>query len=280
MDKETTQRYYDYTVNFYKVFWHGETRALHYGIWDQDTTTLHEALLNTNQKMAEAVGIQGKEHVLDAGCGVGGSLLWLKEQYDVTGEGVTISQKQIEKAEELTIRKGYQKDLHFSEQDFTKTNFKDETFDIVWATESVCHAIVKRDFLKEAYRILKPGGRLVVADGFLEREPSNEKEKREFKNFLDGLALDNLSYSKEFLNQIKEVGFREVVVQDYTAAVMPTAKRMKVMCTLGWYFARITTFLGLTPRLIVDNNRAGIDQYYLTRDGVTSYRIFSAKKNI
>lgn len=278
MDKKTTQKYYDYTVNLYKVFWHGETRALHYGIWDKDTKTLHEALINTNIKMAEAIGVQKNDHVLDAGCGVGGSLFWLHEKYGVTGEGITISPKQIEKANELAERKGYESFLRFSEQDFTRTHFPEKSFDIVWATESVCHAIRKEDFLKEAYRILKPGGRIVVADGFLERESENQQEQKELENFLRGFALDNLEYSGQFSDKAKEVGFKNIVCTDYTRAILPTAQKMKNMSLWSYPLSKVTSFLRLTPKLVMYNNRTGIDQYNLFRSGVMSYKIFSAKK--
>ncbi len=72
MTNEEVARYYDYTIPFYRLFWHKGTKALHYGLWDADTKTLQEALINTNKIVAETGNIQSDSKVLDAGCGVGG----------------------------------------------------------------------------------------------------------------------------------------------------------------------------------------------------------------
>ena len=54
---------------------------------------------------------------------------------------------------------------------------KDETFDVVYGIESVCHAFDKKAFLEEAWRVLKPGGVLVILDGFAEATYTNITDK-------------------------------------------------------------------------------------------------------
>ncbi len=61
-------------------------------------------------------------------------------------------------------------------QDYTQTSFADETFDHIWALESICCALKKTDFIKEAYRILKKGGGFAIADGFACKRNLTEKE--------------------------------------------------------------------------------------------------------
>lgn len=77
MNTQTIIDYYDYTIPFYRLFWHKGTNALHYGIWHDDTKTLQEALINTNEILCDMAHISEHDVVLDAGCGVGGSALWL-----------------------------------------------------------------------------------------------------------------------------------------------------------------------------------------------------------
>lgn len=278
MYKDEVKDYYDYTINLYKVFWHGDTRAVHCGIWDKDTKNLHEALLNTNKFLADQANIKSGDKVLDAGCGVGGSVFWLLKNKSIRAVGITISKKQLNKAKELQKRLGIQGEIEFYLKDYSKTNFPDASFDIVWAIESVCHAISKRDFLKEAHRLLKPGGRLVIADGFLEHEPSNTLEKKKLANFLKGLVLDNLVTATEFECSMNDIGFTNIKNMDKTEAILPTAIRMTRMSRWSWPFSVITTWLGLTPRLLVDNNRAGIDQYYLFKNRILTYRVFVGEK--
>lgn len=279
MYQKTVKTYYDYTLNLYDFFWHGDTGAVHYGIWNSTTKSLHDALLNTNIFLADQANIHTGEKILDAGCGVGGSAFWLAKNKGAFVQGITISEKQLEKAKELQKRLGLENKTEFSLQDYTKTNFYDASFDVVWAIESVCHAIDKKDFLNEAHRLLRPGGRLVISDGFLEYGPDSMMEKKKLANFLKGMALDNLAGAGEFENAVREVGFKNVKNIDKTEAILPTASKMALMSCWSWPLSVITTALGLTPRLLVDNNRAGIDQYNLFKNRILTYRVFVAEKN-
>jgi len=278
MYQDKVKAYYDYTINLYKVFWHGDTRAVHYGIWDGHTKNLHDALLNTNKFLADETKIKQGDKVLDAGCGVGGSIFWLVKNRGIRGVGITISDKQLTKAKELQKRLVVESETEFYLQDYTKTDFPDASFDIVWSIESACHAIHKQDFLKEAYRLLKPGGRLVVADGFLEHNPNDRSEEKQLANFLKGMALDNLAAPTRFMEWMKEARFKNIKNIDKTEAIIPTATKMARMSRWSWPLSVITTGLGLTPRLLIDNNRAGIDQYYLFKNRNLTYRVFVGEK--
>lgn len=275
---ETLKNYYDYTLPLYRMFWHGETRAIHYGMWDASTSTFKEALLNTNKALAERAGVRAGERVLDAGCGVGGSAFWLAQHRGANVVGITVSEKQYQKARGLATRYGLSDKVEFFLEDYTKTHFPDGSFDVVWAIESVCHATDKMLFLKEAYRLLKPGGRLVVSDGFVEREAHDEKEIKLLCNFLKGFAVDDLARTKSFGEMVKEAGFRDVKSWDETKAIVPTSRSMARMSRWSLPLSTLTTWLGLTPQLLVDNNRAGIDQQYLFSNRVLTYRIFVGGK--
>src|SRR5919112_1843604 len=49
----------------------------------------------------------------------------------------------------------------FLEASYFDMPFEDNSADVVWAIESVCHAKDKFQFYKEAFRVLKPGGKLI-----------------------------------------------------------------------------------------------------------------------
>ena len=278
MYQDDVRDYYDYTLDLYKVFWHGDTRAIHYGIWGESTKDLYDALLNTNRFLADSANVQSGEKVLDAGCGVGGSSFWLAKNKNVRVVGITISKKQLDKAKELAARFDLEKQTEFYLQDYTKTSFSDASFDIVWAIESVCHAEDKSAFLKEAYRLLRSGGRLAIADGFLERLPRNQVEEKKLKSFIKGMALDNLAQSASFENALNESGFKNIKNLDKTEAILPTAIKMARMSRWSWPVSVFTTWLHITPKLLAANNRAGIDQLYLFKNRLLSYRIFVAEK--
>jgi ubiquinone/menaquinone biosynthesis C-methylase UbiE len=67
----------------------------------------------------------------------------------------------------LANEKGVADKVLFHVMDYTQTNFADESFDVVWACESMSSASDKKAFIAEAYRLLKKGGRLIVIDFFV-----------------------------------------------------------------------------------------------------------------
>lgn len=278
MYKETLKNYYDYTLPLYRLFWHGEARAIHYGMWDASTRTFQDALLNTNKVLADRAGIRSGERILDAGCGVGGSAFWLARHREVSVVGITVSEKQYEKAQSLAARYGLADKVQFFLEDYTSTRFPNASFDVVWAIESVCHATDKGRFLREAYRLLKPGGRIVISDGFVEREPASSNEKKLLENFLTGFVVENLARSEKFTIEMSVAGFRDVQSWNETPAIMPTSTSMARMSRWSLPLSSLTTWLRLTPRLLVNNNRAGIDQYTLFKTGVLAYRVFVGEK--
>ena len=76
-----------------------KSRSLHYGYWDDSVKNFHEALLNLNKVLAEIAEIKEGENILDAGCGVGGSSLWLAKRKNCTVKGISLNKRQIDKAE-------------------------------------------------------------------------------------------------------------------------------------------------------------------------------------
>lgn len=274
---ERVASYYDYTTPFYRFFWHGKTGSIHYGFADRTTISLNDELMNTNKFLAEKAEISKGDHILDAGCGVGGSSVWLREHFDVHVNGITLSQKQLETARKTV----HQKDLTnitFSIRDFLNTGFDDESFDTVWALESVCYAKKKRDFMSESFRILRPGGRLIVADGFLLRNPASEQEKEWLNQFLHGLVLPNLSTTQQFKTDMEKEGFTNVTFWNKTKNTLPSSKRLYQMCKIGYPLSRITEKIGITPSLLTANNLAGIAQYRMVVNGLAGYGVFLGVK--
>ena len=79
-------RYYDSHQIIYTLFW--SRTALHYGLWYEDTKNLAEAIRNTNRLVVDALTIDSKDTVLDAGCGVGGASIYVAETTGARVEGI------------------------------------------------------------------------------------------------------------------------------------------------------------------------------------------------
>ena len=214
------------------------------------------------------IKIKKSDIILDAGCGVGGSAIWLAKNYDVKVVGITISKQQVKEAQRLSRINNVERDVNFYERDYLNSGFSDKSFDVVWAVESVCHADDKKDFLREAHRVLKSGGRLVVDDGFLLRSAENDKEKKDFNAFLEGMALPNLASEHRFKELLEEIGFKNIRIYDKTQEALPSAKKIYRMSILSYPMAKITELFHLTPHLLTLNNLAGITQYKVIKKGL------------
>src|SRR5207245_1015895 len=99
MDKQAIATWYDESSPLYRYFWYlnSDSFALHYGFWDKKTKHIGDALQNTNKVMAEQTKITPNDRVLDAGCGIGGSVLWFakKNKEDFLEEVYRVLKKRI-----------------------------------------------------------------------------------------------------------------------------------------------------------------------------------------
>ena len=99
--------------------------------------------------------------VLDVGCGIGGSARILARDYGLDVLGISISPGQIRRAQELTPA-GLS--CRFAVMDALDLDLPDAGFDAVWSVEAGPHMPDKQRYADELLRVLKPGGRLAVAD--------------------------------------------------------------------------------------------------------------------
>src|SRR5262249_8240365 len=157
--------------------------------------------------------------VLDSGCGVGGSAFWLARNIGADVVGITISQRQLRRARALAARYRVEDRTRFLLRNVLDSGFEDGSFDVVWAIESACYLGHSAEFVGEAYRLLRPGGRLVVADGFLLRAPATAQESRWLVDFTEGLVLPGLTPRPQFDERLSTSGFGEVRCWDKTMAI-------------------------------------------------------------
>jgi tocopherol O-methyltransferase len=217
--------YYRVTENAYKDSWDlNNSMAIHYGYWDEKVRSFPASLLRMNEMMIEAAGIMVDDIVLDAGCGVGGSSIFIATATGAHVSGITLSEKQVKQASANAAKKGVNELVDFSVKDYCATDFPPNSFDVVWGCESICYADKKEKFINEAWRLLKPGGRLIVADGFVTAFENNDHPV--IRQWLDGWQVNYLETPDRFSGFMKDVGFTDINYRDISKQTAHSSRRL------------------------------------------------------
>jgi ubiquinone/menaquinone biosynthesis C-methylase UbiE len=270
--------YYDTTQTHYQKWWNlGKSFSLHYGIWDERVKSFSESLVNTNRVMMELSEISETDRILDAGCGVGGAALLLNNERKAEIVGISVSKKQIDTANKLAVERNITDKVSFQVMDYLNTSFNDEYFDVVWACESVCQSSDKRAFIRECYRILKKGGRLILCDYFL------TNYKKDIHSWLEKWhkvwAISNLVSDDSFVSDLKNQGFTSVKTFDYTGEIRKSAKRLYCTSLIGSLPSELyNLFNRKVSRFAKSHYKGGYYQYKALKENLWKYNIILAVK--
>lgn len=153
------------------VFEEAFRRHIHFGVWldpdNADVTNLADsvaAMDRMSQVLVELADVQAGQDILDVGCGFGGTLAALDEQFSpVRLTGLNIDARQVEVARRRVVpRPGNA--LDFVVGDACAMPFPDTSFDRVLAVECIFHFPSRRAFFEHVRRVLRPGGNLTLTD--------------------------------------------------------------------------------------------------------------------
>lgn len=271
--------YYEQSHPHYVQHWQLQRhQAMHYGLWWPDTQSFGEALMNTHRLLAQWAQIEPVDHVFDAGCGTGGSIRWMLREVGCQVTGLTLSPRQAELGRQVLAAEPNADQAQVAVGDFTRTDFPSRQFDVVWAIESVCHAPDKAAFLAEAYRLLRPGGRLVLCDFFRSDQSPTVAGARVLRQWLDSWAIDSLSTQRRFVQTAHEVGFTDLHARDLTEAITPSARRLYRRFQLGLPVQKLYEWLG-NPTLVQRRSvRSARWQWEALQAGTWRYAMVAGRK--
>jgi len=269
--------YYDETWLDYRFFWLNErTLSVHFGYSDKTTSGHADSLLNMNRILADRAGIRPGERVLDAGCGVGGSSFWLAQERGAEVVGITPVSRQVAQAWRFAAQRKLTGHVHFEQANYTNTFFPNASFDVVWALESLCHAPDKAAFYREAARILRPGGRLVVAEYIRTARPLDPLGERLLQAWLGGWAIPDLDTTEEHRSAMSVSGFADIQIDDVTAHTRPSLHRLHQITFWSYPLAVLGRAAGIRSFVQHGNVLGSLHQYQALERGLWFYGIISA----
>ncbi|HEY9737775.1 MAG TPA: methyltransferase domain-containing protein [Trichocoleus sp.] len=232
------QQFYDASSKLWEQTW-GE--HMHHGYYGPTGTIRKErrqAQIDLNEEFLAWGQVEAATHILDAGCGIGGSALYLAGRYQAHVVGITLSPVQAQRAAERAAAAGLSAQAQFQVADAQNTPFEDQQFDLIWSMESGEHMPDKKAFLQECYRLLKPGGRLLMAT-WCHRPtdtlagPLTAAEQQLLEGIYRLYALPYVISLPEYDQIAKDCGFQQICTADWSTAVAPFWDRV-IESALTW----------------------------------------------
>lgn len=200
-DKEKIREYYDVMSPYYSELW-GE--HIHHGYWISGDESREIAQIQLVEYLAQAAGIPCGCKILDVGCGMGASSVYLALRYQALVTGITISPVQVEMARRAAAEQNAS--AKFLLMDAEAMRF-DEEFDVLWSVESISHYKDVQRFFASAAKLVKSSGIVAVIDWF-RREDVSERERAKFIAPIEQSMLVQLHTMSDYCGWMEESGLR------------------------------------------------------------------------
>lgn len=224
------QQFYDASSGLWEKIWGEHMHHGYYGRAGNLQINRRQAQIDLIEELLLWAGLSREkkalQNILDIGCGIGGSTLYLADKFNTAATGITLSPVQVSRATARAKEAGLSDRVNFQLVDALSMPFEPDSFDLVWSLESGEHMPDKNKFLQECYRILQPGGTLIMAtwchrptDSLAGELTKNEREHLE--KIYQVYCLPYVISLPEYEVIAKNCGFKDLRADDWSMAVAP-----------------------------------------------------------
>jgi tocopherol O-methyltransferase len=229
-------------------------------------TRLHDLLLEALPQLTSG-------RILDAGCGLGGTMLDLARRGSGTFTGVTLSERQAEIARRAAAHGGLAARVSILAGSYDSP--PPGPYDAVIAIESLAHSTSPAASVRAMAAQLAPGGVLAIVDDMPEPGAHGSPDLEAFKT---GWQTPVLWSCDELIASLHDIGLGPIEQRDLTAALRPRSlERIARLEGLNRVARGLAPTAGL--RAMLDSYRGGLALERLYRRALMSYRLVVARRS-
>ena len=237
--KGSIQRFYDRLSPHFRRLWGPHLHDGYYRTGDESRERAQEQLV---EFLAAHAGIPRGASVLDIGCGMGATSVWLAKHLDCRPTGITLSSVQVDMARRLAAEAGVE--AEFRVMDAEHLDFP-RPFDAAWMVGVLGHLTDQEAFLRGAGRLVAAGGRFLLADWTVAEDVGDRDRRRWVEPVLEGMLMPQAATTSSYVRWFEESGFRVRETLDITEETRRTWDQ-------GVRIVKTPVVIGLAARLGTD----------------------------
>lgn len=261
------QQFYDASSGLWEDVWGEHMHHGYYGADGKQKKDRRQAQIDLIEELLNWADIHQAKNILDVGCGIGGSTLYLANKFQASATGITLSPVQANRATQRAKEAGFAPNsdstatAQFLVADALNMPFPDHSFDFIWSLESGEHMPTKEKFLQECYRVLKPGGKFLFVTWChrpIDEQPLTADEQKHLEDIYRVYCLPYVISLPEYEAIARSLSLRNLRTADWSTAVAPfwdvvidsaiTPSAIFGLLRSGWGTIQAALSLGLMQR--------------------------------
>lgn len=269
-------RYYDRTESRigYQVLLGG---TKHFGWYEPGDRSydFKKALVRMEDQLGNRLDLPEGSVVLDAGCGIGAVARALASRFQLHVTGIDILDFNLEEARKRSLEANLEERTKFLWGDYREIPCKSGGFDAVYTMETLVHSDDIRTVLAEFYRVLRPGGKLVLFEySSTPLERLSNDSRSAFKKVCSIAAMPGWIELKDGVLELKlkEAGFVDISALDVTRNILPMLRWFAILGRFPYWVGRV-----LKKEQKTVNSMSGVEMY--RHQDAWKYNIYTARKH-